>query len=305
MRRAIVMCITLICILSLSACGYTSAPARQAFEPSVTPRPISTPRPIPTPIPMPDMLSYLEEYFSSYSSSEEYSIKKAASPGYIKGEYRMSLVLDEASEANGTADVLFRDSSDSFEIDFSYSNFMGAKVCAPSLIKSVSSSAIRAICDFESVPNQEAVVREVISSYDEKSYSSLVVVGRYAVVFAPSDIYASILYFVDVPEYEKSHSVNDYTDCVSSDLSQKLNSGEDYKFSGIVKNVQDGKYKNSFAEYRCRFITVQMMDGNNVQIAQFPERVPVDFVIGETYTFCGSPMFDAVGNALFYLEYVK
>ncbi len=261
--------------------------------------------PTPTPNPFPSIVSELDTFISSHASPDGYTVKKSASPGYISGEYIIRLVLSEASDANGVAEVIYKEATNDIEIDFSYSDFYGMKVCAPSLIKSVSTAVVDFICDYQNISPSASFTKAVISSFDDAAYSDIIQVGKYSVVYSPSDIYASVLNLIDTEEYMSSFSPKGYSNAGYEEISLKLNSGEKYKITGVVQKCENGKYTNSFATYRCRLLTVKLTKGETITVAQFPDHVPVDFVLGQKYSLYGSPMYDINGNMLFYLDYAE
>lgn len=284
----------------------TAAPtATNTPTPSPKPTATPTPKPTATPEPIPDVLSVLNDYYSAHEADDEYQIKKKPGKGILSGEYTMSLVADEVPDSNGTAIVQTKIGSSDVEVDFSYSSFFGKDICSPTLIKAVSLATVRAIAESQGLENIEEYTKQVIASYDDSKYTSIVFVGDYACSFKPKDVYATILYAIHVPEFKASFSGDKYESATYGDLAAKLNSGTEYSFKAKVTSYQSGEYRNSFAKYKCLIIEAEIDSGETIRIAQFPEKVPIVFEEGKEYTFYGTTMFDTSDNLIFYLHYAE
>jgi len=297
----------LVMVLASLFLGGCSAPQKvtPTAKPRLRPTITATIKPTVTPAPIPDILSYLNEYYISQEESAEYQVEDPPKKGYRTGEYTMSLTLDEVPQANGTAVVNAKTGSSSVEIEFHFSNFLGTKVCAPSLIKAVTVATVKAIAEKQGIDSAEALANDVVTSYDNMKYTSIVNVGDYAFVFEPADTYAAVLSAINLSEFHAGFSPDTYTSVSHSDLSAKLNSGSKYNFTGLVKSCKSGQYRNSFALYKCLLVEVELETGEIVTVTQFPEKVPLTFKVGSTYSFYGTTMFDISNNLLFYLHYAK
>lgn len=306
-KTLLIFLLASICII-LSACGSTQ-PAQPIA--SSTPRRTSTPTlkpttaPTATPKPIPEIMAYLRDYFAAHEAKDEYQIRKMPELSYRGGPYEMWLVYDEAPNSNGTAIVQASEGSNTVEINFSASNFMGAEICAPALIKSVTTATTRALAEIQGVEDVEPFVKKVIASYDETQYTYIVVVGDYSFIFSPKDVYVATLTAVDHNDFRATFDSSKYVAATYEDLNTKLNASSRYFISGTVSAYESGKYANSFATYKCKIITVQLDSGETISVAHYPNNVPISFEVGMKYTFYGTTMFDKAGSLLFYLHYAE
>lgn len=302
--------VLLFSLLCLTLTGCTSSqPVQPTALPTQQPTATATVKPtvVPTatPEPFPEILSILNDYYSSHQAVDEYQIRESPTKSYGDHEYTMSLVADEVPNSNGTAIVRTNVGSGSVKIDFQYSNFFGNDICSPSLIRAVSVATVKAIAAAQNLDNSDELVKAVIASYDESKYTSIVYVGDYAFSFKPKNIYATTLTAINCNEFKESFSSSKYETASYEDMSIQLNSGSEYKFEGTVKAYGNGQYRNSFASYKCLMLEVEMDDGKIVKIVQFPENVPISFTVGQKYFFYGTTMFDVSSNLLFYLHYAE
>lgn len=305
MRRIAVL--TILIMITLTACSAPKPAPTPTPVPTSTPtnEPTATPEPTSTPEPVPPILAMLNEYYSSHEREELYHIKAKPAASYSDGEYEMKLVCDEVPDSNGTAIIKAKSNQESFEIDFSYSNFLGVEVCSPELIKAVSVSTIKALGEYQGIDNIDSLVSDTVASYDDEKYTTVVSMGDFAVVFKPKDTYATVLSVIKMDEFAKSITVSDYEDAAYSDLSAKLNQGSKYHIKGIVKTYESGQYTNDYYTYKCKLAMVELETAETLTIAQFPEKVPINFEEGNQYDFYGTTMFDRAGNLLFYLHYAE
>lgn len=309
-KKTIALLLAILTLLSSSACsGKTGSPlatsqpsAKLETTATPSPRPTASSEPTASPEPVPAMISLLSDYYTEHESEDAYTVKRPIEKGLIPGEYRITLVYDEVSDANGSADIVGNIGSSDFRVEFQYSDFFGKKVCAPGLIKSVSEATVRQFCSVYKVNRPDEVVRAVLSTYDDVQYTSITFAANYAIVYEPSDIYASVLHFVSVKDFENNFKMGEYSPGTLSDFSQKINQGEKYYFIGTVLDYSSGQYTNAFSTYKCKKVKIQDEDGNIITAVQLPEKVPVSFEEDSLYIFFGSPMFDKNGDLLFYLH---
>lgn len=302
--------LALVCALCLGAASLTACSSgnNRITNAAVTVRPtvLRTARPSarPTEVPdqVPETLVALNEYYSAHQSEKEYTVKSPPEQ-HIGKSFQMALVYDEVPNANGVAYVLVEEGSKSVEIDFSESSFMGRKLCAPPLIKSVVQSAVLALCADNNISDAQSVAEAVLLSYDESKYTDAVFAGDYAFVFAPSSTYKTTFHAINVGEYKASIDVSSYSEASYESFAAQINASSPFSITATVEESTNGSYRNSFASYNCIMITARDAGGNSYRIACFPERVPVKIDIGKTYKFYGTSMFDTNGNPILYLHY--
>lgn len=306
MKRFSLICLFCVLVSILCGCANNSVKSKNTSTNATLTTPTATPThsatASPTTIPIPDALSLLSEYYTSHQDSEDYSIKYKPKLSYGT-LYEMALVFDEAPQSNGTAFVRVKKNSKTVEIDFSSSSFMGAEICSPKLIRSVVQSTAEALVG--SASDNRDVISDVLVSYNESEYTSPVFANNYAFVFSPSTVYKTQFYAIDLDEYASSINKQDYKVDSYKSVSAQINEGTEYSITGMVLNVENGAYRNSYGTYKCIMITIEGNDGNNYRIAQFLERVPFKCTIGQMYTFFGTSMFDTKGDLLIYLLYVE
>lgn len=291
----------ILSLICLSGCGsyeddytYYSATSTATY----------TPRPTATPVPIPDILSELYSYYNEHQNSEAYNITKSPAESYLDGEFVMELSYDDVPKSNGYAEIVAKSGSNSFEIVFRYSNYLGYKICAPELIKSVVKSTVLAIAENQSLDTPNTYVENVFACYDKTQYTSVVSVGNYSFAFSPSDIYAGTLTVTDMAEYYNT-SVSKYESVSSSQLLMKINEGTLCYFDAVVTDCKSGSYQNNYGTYQCKLIEVTLDNKTSLTVTQFFDRVPVNFEVGKKYTFYGKTMSLRSGEIVFYLEYGK
>lgn len=298
--------VTIFVALVLSGCGRTK-PDSQPPIIQVTATPVvATPEPSPEPVPQ--ILSMLNEYYSAHEEEEEYQIKTTASLVDSEDEkYEMDLVLDgDTKEEYGIANIIANTGSDSFSVCFPYANVLYNTPCSSSLIREVSESAVRALCEYQGIKDSESKVKEVIASYDGYDYTSIINIGEYAVMYIPEGIlYCSELRAIKIDEFTGSVDISEYEDGTFDDLNAKLNERTKYHVRGTITNYKSGDYLISLYTQKCMRLTVELEDGGKVTMTQIPEELPISFVIGETYDFYGKTMFTLADTLLFNLQYAE
>lgn len=299
-----------VCISAstLAACSSNTTPKATARPTRlITSTPRSTPTSTPTKEPVPPFLSMLYDHYQQNAQTDGYCL--FGQPGRDPiGTFEVALGLAEAPQANGKATVNVKRDSTSVEVEFTPSIFFGVEVCAPTLIKSVVKATVTAICNANKIDNANVVAENVLLSYDDKKYTSIIFAGDYAFVFSPCSPFDSAVtrfFAINTKEYKSNLSLGQYEEASYESFTAKINATSRFAIKANVKSVENGGYSNSYSSYKCIIITAEDASGNTIKIADYYEKVPVEIIPGKTYTFYGTSMFDNYNNPLLYLHYAE
>ncbi len=267
------------------------------------PSPMLTSNPSPTQIEneLPDNVEVLYNSLVSICDSNTFCYTVLNKPENAISAYQFSFGYSENPSSNGSAMFSIKEDKKSFSISFLESSYGNV---APPLIMDTLKAAIMYIDNTINSDEAEKLIVDLCSSYDGSSYTHIIEINGYNLLFAPTSYHMEFHAISDNEIIPRGFSVINYSEASLDQMKSTLNIGKKFYLEGIVVDVKERVIAGAASDMRCGSITVSTEENDEYEIIVQYQDLPVVIEIDAKYTFYGFVGAYTKGEPCLWADYI-